>query len=77
MSMSSSDESDRDGLERVSSVKKTEERFSEVPEKKKYKLKIVTADKMDKFGYKLKRGISLPYNTTLKGSNLRELFLFA
>ena len=43
--------------------------YSEVPENKKYKLKIIDTEKTDKIGYKLKKGTKLPYNTILKGSN--------
>ena len=67
--MSSSD-SEFEGLERVSSVKERKEKcYSEVPENKKYKLKIIDTEKTDKIGYKLKKGTKLPYNTILKGSN--------
>ena len=67
--MSSSD-SEFEGLERVSSVKERKEKFySEVPENKKYKLKIIDAEKTEKIGYKLKKGTKLPYDTILKGFN--------
>ena len=67
--MSSSD-SEFEGLERVSSVKERKEKcYNEVPENKKYKLKIIDTEKTDKIGYKLKKGTKLPYNTILKGSN--------
>ena len=67
MNMSSSDDSDSDGLRRVSSLKKNEERFEEVPDNKKYKFEIVTGDIRDKFKYKLKANTALPHTTILQG----------
>ena len=74
--MSSSDDSDCGGLEKVSSVKKNEESFNEVPEKKKFKIQIATGagDEPDEFTYRLKKDTLLPYNTKLKGLNCCILF---
>ena len=73
--MSSSDDSDCDGLEKVSSVTKIEESFNEVPEKTKFKIQIATGDEPDEFTYRLKKDTLLPHNTKLKGLNCSN-FLF-
>jgi hypothetical protein len=66
--MSSTDDSDFEGLVKVSSVKKKKvENFDQVPASKKYKLEINSGKKSDKFGYKLKKGLELPYETILTG----------
>ena len=66
--MASSDDSDFEGLVKVSSVKKKKvENFDKVPASKKYKLEINSGKKSDKFGYKLKKGLELPYETILTG----------
>ena len=53
---------------KVSSVKKKKvENFDQVPASKKYKLEINSGKKSDKFGYKLKKGLELPYETILTG----------
>ena len=65
--MSSSDDSDCEGLKKASSLKKTEPTFKIVPEKEKYKFEIVTGKDSIKFTYKLKKGTALPHKTILEG----------
>ena len=65
--MSSSDDSDCEGLKKASSMKKTEPTYEIVPEKEKFKFEIVNGKGSIQFAYKLKKGTALPYKTILEG----------
>ena len=70
--MSNSDDSDCEGLKRVSSKKKSEPTYEKVPATKKFKIEVVTEGGSEKFAYKLRADTPLPYKTNLEGNFLEH-----